>query len=120
MGPPLLTTNGTKVTKGLLFLIVKLRAFRLLPGKDRSFSFAPLLVATPSRSRFSSARKTVASFAGTRYCNGHGLAFQISAAYSAMVRSLENLPEPATFKMALRDQPSVSAYNSQRRWSASR
>src|SRR5262245_20628868 len=33
---------------------------------------------------------------------GHAFTFQISAAYSAMVRSLENFPEPATFKMALR------------------
>ena len=31
---------------------------------------------------------------------------QISAAYSAMVRSLENFPEPATFKIALRAQSS--------------
>lgn len=38
------------------------------------------------------------AFSGT----GHGCTFQMSAAYSAMVRSLENLPEPATFKMALR------------------
>ena len=29
------------------------------------------------------------------------MAFHISAAYSVMVRSLENFPEPATFKMAL-------------------
>ena len=35
------------------------------------------------------------------YGIGHGLAFQISAAYSAMVRSLENLPELAMFKMTL-------------------
>jgi hypothetical protein len=33
---------------------------------------------------------------GTR----EGLAFQISAAYSAMLRSLENLPELATFRIA--------------------
>src|SRR5262249_39513983 len=32
------------------------------------------------------------------YVTGHGLASQISAAYSAMVRSLENFPEAATFK----------------------
>src|SRR5581483_10184233 len=37
----------------------------------------------------------------TGYPTGQGVAFQVSAAYSAMVRSLENLPEPATFKMAL-------------------
>src|SRR5206468_3470635 len=32
---------------------------------------------------------------------GHGFAPQMSAAYSAMVRSLENFPEAATFRMAL-------------------
>ena len=39
------------------------------------------------------------------YGTGHGVAFQMSAAYSAMVRSLENFPEPATFKIALRAHP---------------
>jgi hypothetical protein len=43
------------------------------------------------------------------YGNGHGAAFQMSAAYSAMVRSLENFPDPATFRMALRAHPSESA-----------
>ena len=42
-------------------------------------------------------------------CTGHGFASQISAAYSAMVRSLENFPEPATFRMTLRAQASGSA-----------
>ena len=45
----------------------------------------------------------------TPYPTGHGFAFQISAAYCAMVRSLENLPEPATLRMALRAQASRSA-----------
>ena len=43
------------------------------------------------------------------YGTGHGLASQISAAYSAMVRSLENLPEAATFRIALRAHPFGSA-----------
>src|SRR5215469_4126921 len=54
------------------------------------------------------------------YGTGHGLAFQISAAYWAIVRSLENLPELATLRMALRAQASPSAYNSVSPWSASR
>jgi hypothetical protein len=33
----------------------------------------------------------------------------MSLAYSAIVRSLENLPEPATFRTALRDHSSGSA-----------
>src|SRR4051794_2263320 len=41
-------------------------------------------------------------FNGTPYATGQGLACQISAAYCAMVRSLENFPEPATLRMALR------------------
>src|SRR4030095_2442506 len=51
---------------------------------------------------------------------GHAFAFQMSAAYSAIVRSLENFPEPATFRIALRDHPAESAYMSHSRWSASK
>jgi hypothetical protein len=36
-----------------------------------------------------------------RHGTGHGRTFQMSAAYSAMVRSLENLPEYATFRIVL-------------------
>src|SRR5579863_5911233 len=43
---------------------------------------------------------------------GHGSAFQISAAYSAIVRSLENLPEAATLTIALRAQASGVRYSS--------
>src|SRR5512132_4587315 len=40
---------------------------------------------------------------------GHAFAFQMSAAYSAIVRSLENFPELATFKIVLRDHDAGSA-----------
>ena len=40
-------------------------------------------------------------------------------AYRAIVRSLENFPEPATFKIALRAHALRSAYNAVSRWSAS-
>src|SRR5262249_376846 len=40
---------------------------------------------------------------------GEGSARQISAAYSRIVRSLENRPELATFMIALRAQPPASA-----------
>jgi hypothetical protein len=43
------------------------------------------------------------------YDTGHGFAFQMPVAYSAIVRSLENFPEPATFKIAFRDHPAESA-----------
>ena len=43
------------------------------------------------------------------YGTGQGLAFQISAAYWAIVRSLENRPEPAILKIAFFVQPSPSA-----------
>ena len=49
------------------------------------------------------------------YVTGQGFAFQISVAYCAIVRSLENLPEPATLRIALRAHPSRSAYSSQSR-----
>ncbi len=51
---------------------------------------------------------------------GHGLASQISSAYSAMVRSLENLPDAATFRIALPVHACGSAYRSTSRASASR
>src|SRR6058998_3464050 len=35
---------------------------------------------------------------GLHHDTGHGLTCQMSAAYSAMVRSLENFPELATFR----------------------
>src|SRR6187401_3098156 len=54
------------------------------------------------------------------YRTGHGFTSQISCAYSAIARSLENFPEAATFRMALRTQAFRSAYNSRSRWSASR
>src|SRR5262249_55701106 len=51
---------------------------------------------------------------------GHGLTCQMSDAYSTIVRSLENLPEPATFRIALRAQAPGSAYRLQTPASASR
>src|SRR6266480_3507009 len=54
------------------------------------------------------------------YETGHAFAFQMSAAYSAIVRSLENFPEVATFKIALRDHSAGSAYSSHSCWSACR
>jgi hypothetical protein len=36
------------------------------------------------------------------YDSGHGFTPQMPDAYSAILRSLENLPEPATFRMAFR------------------
>src|SRR5262249_25141551 len=53
------------------------------------------------------------------YFTTQGFAFQMSAAYSAMVRSLENLPDPATLRMAFRAQPSGSAYSAPSRSLAS-
>lgn len=44
----------------------------------------------------------------TSYDTAHGRTFQISLAYSAMVRSLENFPDPATFRMAFAAQASRS------------
>src|SRR5262249_48864724 len=49
------------------------------------------------------------------HSTGHRFTFQMSAAYSAIVRSLENFPEPATFKIAFRAQASDWAYNSRNR-----
>jgi hypothetical protein len=41
-------------------------------------------------------------FRSAPYEIGQGFTFQMPAAYSAIVRSLENFPEAAMFKMALR------------------
>ena len=48
---------------------------------------------------------------GLAYGTGHGSTFQMPAAYSEIVRSLENFPEPATFRMAFCAQALGSAYN---------
>jgi len=78
------------------------------------------------RRRLASQRRNLASFLhvvdghGFHHATGHGLACQMSAAYSAMVRSLENLPALATFRIALRAHASGSAYSAQRLPSASR
>jgi hypothetical protein len=47
-------------------------------------------------------RRWILSFAQSRYLTTRGMTSQISFAYPAVVRSLENLPEAATFRMALR------------------
>ena len=54
------------------------------------------------------------------YGMGQGFTFQMPDAYSAMVRSLENFPEEATFRMALRAHASGSEYSSTSLRSASR
>lgn len=46
---------------------------------------------------------------GLHFYTGQAFTFQMSDAYSAIVRSLENFPEPATFRIALRVHPSRSA-----------
>src|SRR5438876_7928553 len=50
---------------------------------------------------------------GLHHATGHGVTCQMSAAYSAMVRSLENFPELATFRMAVRAHASRSTYSAQ-------
>ncbi len=62
-------------------------------SKDSSYACAPLFRSPQPRFPMST---------------GHGSARQISFAYSAMVRSLENLPEAAMFKMVMRDHASGS------------
>ena len=54
-------------------------------------------------------RRRLAGERREAHTTGHGLTSQISAAYSAIVRSLENLPEPAMLRMAFRVQPWGSA-----------
>src|SRR5512132_1965170 len=60
------------------------------------------------------------SVAGFPHATGHGLACQIWLAYSAIVRSLENFPDAATFRIALPAQAWGSAYRPTSRASASR
>ncbi len=70
------------------------------------------------RSRLASERRDCCfarfgSYQPSCYGTGHGCTFQISAAYSAIVRSLENFPELATLRIALRAHSPGSAYNAQ-------
>src|SRR6266850_2357005 len=60
-----------------------------------------------------SAQHTITSFRSVRlglYSSGHGFACQMSAAYSVMVRSLENLPEWPRLRIALRAHTSGWVY----------
>src|SRR5690606_19379201 len=72
------------------------------------------------RGRAAWQRRTGSSGTHGAHGTGHGAASQISLAYSAMVRSLENFPDAATFRMAVSAQPAGSVYRSIIRWSASR
>src|SRR5262249_22386620 len=51
---------------------------------------------------------------------GHGFTCQMSAAYSAIVRSLENFPEPPMLRIAFRAHAARSAYSAVSFASASR
>jgi hypothetical protein len=66
-------------------------------------------VATSRGTASSAARHATARHATGRHRTGHGRASQTSAAYWAIVRSLENFPELATFRMAVRVQASGRA-----------
>src|SRR5712672_1896077 len=93
-------------------------------GRVAGIGLAPVVLALEAcdvdeqglRCRLAGQRRELRFHQGT----GQGLTFQIAAAYSAMVRSLENFPEPATFKMALRTHASGRAYRSSNASSASR
>ena len=49
-------------------------------------------------------RRLAGKWRNSFYNTLHGCSPQMFVAYSAIVRSLENFPEPATFKMAFRAQ----------------
>jgi len=83
-------------------------------------TFAAEIMATPIDSLHGSSGPQVTGRRSCAYRTGQGPTFHMSAAYSLIVRSLENLPELATFKMVLRAQSSGWAYSSTSRWSASR
>src|SRR5215471_21221730 len=78
------------------------------------------------RGRFASQRRDVSGLFHVvdhrrfHHDTGQGLTCQMSAAYSAIVRSLENLPELATFRMAVRAHASGFAYRAHSLPSASR
>src|SRR6476660_2472906 len=74
------------------------------PSLDGGFDLAPI-----DRAHLEASQLWRDLDQGPGYVTGHGLASQISLAYCAIVRSLENPPEAAMFKIALRCQASGSA-----------
>src|SRR5688572_2712254 len=93
---------------------------RLVPASRRAWAPQDEAAAVrrdvlgPAACPFHEALSRAPASAGT-----HGSACQMSLAYSAMVRSLENGLDAAMLRMALRDQFSWSTYASPRRECAS-
>ncbi len=82
--------------------------------------FAPRLFEFGKMAYSSLASGGSARFTRPFHGTGQGVTPQIFVAYCAMVRSLENLPDPAILRIALRAQTSPSAYWAHRAPSASR
>jgi hypothetical protein len=92
---------------------------RFMGGKKQLFDFSvrsSRLSLKPAGER----RTRVLAPTKSRYRTGHGRTRQISAAYSEIVRSLENFPDPAVFSMLMRVQSSCSPCVSISRSSARR
>src|SRR5437868_10149560 len=81
----------------------------VLLSKEASGS-ATSLAENDSRNTHSTARGILLTDIDIPHPTGHGSAFQMPVAYSAMVRSLENFPDAAMFKIALRCQACASPY----------
>src|SRR5580704_1952373 len=74
--------------------------------KPHAGSGAPSRAAGLSGGAFLGRAASVVIGSASRQGTGQGSTFQIPAAYSAIVRSLENFPEPATFNTAFFTQAS--------------
>ncbi len=86
-------------------------------GTDRRLRNSPPIASVRHDAIFEASRKSVSTNCGVQrsrghsvaryrqiesHSTGHGFTFQMPLAYSAMVRSLENLPELAMFRMTFR------------------
>ena len=80
------------------------RESRFLVAADRSIATDARAGRNPRarsyRSLLTETHRRGGNLEGLFYRTGHGSSFQMSAAYSAIVRSLENFPALATFRMA--------------------
>jgi len=82
------------------------------PFSKNTFRFKhPSASSSAARSPCSQVREPREDRGARRYSTGHGFTFQMSAAYSAILRSLENFPELATLMIVIFSHSSRSTYS---------
>jgi len=106
-------TNGFDRAANYVATIEPLNRWSDLQGRD---DVMPQLCELEVLEKENPPRRSTRVGQMSSYRTGDGLIFQISVAYSTIVRSLENLPEHATLMIAFRHQASGILYNAASSW----